>query len=160
MSSLLNAVNWRFSLILSLLVLTVLIVLNFYGLYTARFYFLKVDNYIFPLIAIIHFKYMHTLWLKIREKGYADTQIRNLEYGLYPVLLIYAFKASDTAYMILSASGYDNALLPQNFIQIAITILGLQITLILLTLLSFAYRRNKIGIYNFDKINENMKSRH
>ena len=156
MNSLLSAINWRFTLILSLLVLLVLMVLNFYGLYTGRFYFLKVDNYIFPLLGILHFKYIHTMWLKIHKKGYPDAQIRNLEYGLYPVLLVYAFKASDTAYMILNASGFDDALLPQNFIPMATTILALQIILILITLLSFTHRKKKIGIYNFDKINENI----
>jgi len=159
MSRLLRAINWRFTLTLSLLVLSVLIVLNFYGLYTARFYFLKVDNYIVPLLGILHFKYMYTLWLKIREKGYPDTQIRNLEYGLYPVILVYAYKASDTAYMISTASGYDEALLPQNFMPMAITILGLQITLVLLTVLSFSHRKKTVGVYNFDKINENINSR-
>ncbi|MDX1315672.1 MAG: hypothetical protein R3356_09230, partial [Eudoraea sp.] len=158
MSLLLKAIPWKLTLVLSILVLTVLIVFNFYGLYTDRFYFLKVDNYIFPLLAIIHFKYLQILWLKIREESYPEPKIRNLEYGLYPVLLVYAFKASDTAYMLFNASNYDENLLPQNFLLMGILVFGLQLTLILLTFLNFSHRRSKIGIYNFDKINENIDS--
>ncbi len=158
MNSMLKAFPWKISLILCLLVLIVLIVLNFYGLYTARFYFLKVDNYIFPLLAIIHFKYIQTLWVKIRERGYPDSKIRNLEYGLYAVVLVYAFKASDTAFMLVSASKYEEYILPQNFLPMGIIVLGLQVALILLTLLSFSHRRRRIGAYNFDRINENIDS--
>ena len=158
MNLMLKAFSWKLSLMLCLLVLIVLIVLNFYGLYTARFYFLKIDNYIFPILAILHFKYLQILWMKIRERGYPDSKIRNLEYGLYPVVLVYAFKASDTAFMLVSASQYEDYILPQNFLVMGIVVLGLQITLILLTLLSFSQRRRIIGVYNFDRINENIDS--
>ena len=160
MSLLLKTFPWKLSLLLSLLVLTVLIVLNFYGLFTARFYFLKIDNYIFPLLAIIHLKYIQMLWLKIRERGYRDTKLRNFEYGLYPVVLVYIYKASDTAYMLLNATRYDNYILPENFLQMGTIVLGLQIALIFLTLLTFSHRRRKLGPYNFDRINENIDSWH
>ncbi|MCX2719559.1 hypothetical protein [Lentiprolixibacter aurantiacus] len=158
MSILSRASSWKLSLLLSILLLLVLIVFNFYGLYTARFYFLKIDNYIFLLLAIIHFKYIQMLWLKISENGYPDSKIRNLEYGLYPILFVYAFKASETTYLLLNASNFEEYLLPRNFLPIGITVLGMQIALILLTFLSFSYRRRKIGVYNFDKINENIDS--
>lgn len=153
-----RAFSWKTSLILSILMLVVLIVLNFYGLYTARFYFQKIDNYIFPLLAIIHIKYIQMLWQRISENGYPDSRIRNLEYALYPFLLVYAFKASDTAYLLLNASNFDEHLLPQNFIHMGIIVLGMQLALIGLTLLSFTHRRRNIGVYNFDKINENIDS--
>ena len=60
--------------------------------------------------------------------------------------------------MLLNLSNYDDILLPQNFLIMGITVLGLQVALILLTLLSFAHRRRKVGVYNFDKINENIDS--
>ena len=156
----LRAFPWKLSLVLSSLVLMVLIVLNFYGPYTSRFYFLKVDNYIFPILAIIHFRYIQTLWAKIRERGYPDSKIRNLEYGLYPVVLVYAFKASDTTFMLVTASQYEDYILPQNFLSLGTIVMGLQIALILLTLLSFYHRRKRVGVYNFDRINENLDSWH
>lgn len=158
MSLLLRAFSWKLSLILSLLVLLVLIGLNFYGLYTARFYFLKIDNYIFPALAIIHIKYLQLLWLKINEGGYRDSKLRNFEYGIYAIVLVYFFKASDTAYMLLNAAKYEDYMLPENFLLMGMIVLGLQTALIFLTLLTFSHRRRKIGAYNFDRINENIDS--
>ena len=64
---------------LSLAVLPVLIVLNFYGLYSNKFYWLKVDNFIFPLVTILHYIYLSSLHFRIREAEMADLQLRNLE---------------------------------------------------------------------------------
>ncbi len=145
-------------MILSLIVLPVLIVLNFYGLYTDRFYFFKVDNYIFPLLSLVHFLYLYVIWFKIMEKEYVDPQMRNLEYGLYAILLVYIFKASDTVYVLLNASRFDAYMLPDNFSTMSITVLSLQVLLVVLTLLTFTHRRRQIGPYNFDNINENIDS--
>ena len=158
MSYLLRLINWKTCLILSLMVLPALIFLNFYGLYTDRFYFFKVDNYIFPLLSFVHFLYLYVIWFKISEAEYVDPQMRNLEYGLYAILLVYIFKASDTAYVLLNANQFDAHLLPESFQAMGITVLSLQVLLIFLTLLTFTHRRREIGPYNFDNINENIDS--
>ena len=158
MRYLLRLVNWKTCLILSLMILPVLIVLNFYGLYTDRFYFFKIDNYIFPLLSFVHFLYLYVIWFKISEAEYVDPQMRNLEYGLYAILLIYVFKASDTAYILLNADQFEAYMLPENFRLMGITVLSLQILLVILTLLTFTHRRREIGPYNFDNINKNIDS--
>lgn len=160
MSNLLKLINWKTCLILSLIVLPILIVLNFYGLYTDRFYFFKIDNYIFPLLSLFHFLYLYAIWFKISEREFVDPQMRNLEYGLYAILLVYLFKASDTVYVMLSASRYEEYMLPENFRLMGATILSLQVLLILLTMLLFSHRRRRIGPYNFDNFNENIDSWH
>ncbi len=158
MRYLLRLVNWKTCLILSLMILPVLIVLNFYGLYTDRFYFFKIDNYIFPLLSFVHLLYLYVIWFKISEAEYVDPQMRNLEYGLYAILLIYVFKASDTAYILLNADQFEAYMLPENFRLMGITVLSLQILLVILTLLTFTHRRREIGPYNFDNINKNIDS--
>lgn len=150
--------NWKFCLILSLLILATLMVLNFYGLYTNRFYFFKVDNYIFPLLASVHLIYLYVIWFKIRERDYADPQMRNLEFIMYAILLVYLFKASDTTYMLMNASRYEDYILPETFMPMGITILSLQVVLVVLTLFAFSLRKKEIGAYNFDNINENIDS--
>ena len=135
-----------------------LIVLNFYGLYTNRFYFFKVDNYIFPLLTVVHFYFLQALQLKINTKFIGDLQLRNLEYAMYAILLVYVFKVLDTSYILLNVTDFDLQIIPETFIPIGIGMLFLQLTLVVLTLLSFGIRRNLIGRYNFDQINDKLDS--
>lgn len=158
MKSILQIITWRKCLILSINVLVLLIILNFYGLYTNKFYVFKFDNYIFPLLTIVHFTYLYVVRFKITEQEYTDPQMRNLEYGLYAIFLIYLFKMFDTAYILLSYGQYENHVIPNTFIPMGITLLLLQVCLIGLTLIAFAHRKHDIGDYNFDNINENIDS--
>ncbi len=150
--------TWKMCLILTIGVLLTLIISNFYGLYTDKFYFFKVDNYIFPLLTIVHFSYLQAMYLKVNNKDLGDNQLRNLEYALYAILLVYIFKATDTAYILLSYWEFDTNFIPETFIPFGITILTIQLILILLTVMSFRYRRQLIGRYNFDQINDKLDS--
>jgi hypothetical protein len=150
--------TWKMCLILTIGVLFLLIVSNFYGLYTDKFYFFKVDNYIFPLLTIVHFSFLQAMHLKVKNKDYNDNQLRNLEYALYGILLVYIFKATDTAYILLSYWEFDANFMPDTFIPLGVTILSTQLILILLTVISFRYRRQLIGRYNFDQINDKLDS--
>ncbi len=150
--------SWKVCRILSLAVLPVLIVLNFYGLYSNKFYWLKVDNYIFPLVTILHFIYLYTLHFRIREAELADFQLRNLEFGMYGVILIYGFKWMDTLYVLMSYNDYDHKILPDTFLPVGMTLLGLQGWLIALTFAAFYFRKSLVGSYNFDQVNENFDS--
>ncbi len=136
----------------------VLIVLNFYGLYSNTFYWFKVDNYIFPLLTIMHFVYLNTLQLKIHRGEFVDHQLRNLEYGMYGVLFIYCFKWMDTLYVLMSYNDYDQQLIPDTFLPVGLTVFGLQGLLIALTLAAFYSRKTLVGLYNFDRLNENIDS--
>lgn len=141
---------------LSALVLALLVILNFYGLYTNKFYLFKPDNYIFPLLTIVHFIYIYALWFKISERDIPDAAMRNLEYALYVIALVYIFKLIDTVYILLSYSDYSNHIIPGTFLPMGLMILSLQLILLGLTLLSFRYRKTMVGEYNFDNINENI----
>ena len=143
---------------LSIGIILMLIVMNFYGLYTDRFYFYKVDNYIFPLLTIVHFSFLQALQMRINSKYVGDLHLRNLEYAMYAILLVYVFKVLDTSYILLSYSDYEVQVIPENFMPYGTTILTLQICLVGLTVLSFGFRRNLLGRYNFDHINDKLDS--
>ncbi len=158
MNFILRLFTWSRCLLLSIGVLLLLIVFNFYGLYTNKFYLVKFDNYIFPVLTIVHFTYLYVLWFKIREKEFTDAPMRNLEYALYAIFLVYVFKASDTFYVLMSYGDYQNHIMPGTFVPIGILIFALQLLLLLLTALAIVHRKELVGDYNFDNINENIDS--
>ncbi len=156
MNSILKLFSWNRCLVFTIVVLISLIVLNFYGLYTNKFYLVKFDNYIFPLLTVIHFTYLYVLSFKMREEEFTDPAMRNLEYALYAIFLVYLFKASDTFYILLSYKDYEDHILPGTFLPMGIFIFCLQLSLMALTVIAVLHRKNKIGGYNFDNINENI----
>ena len=151
-------VSWKVCRNLSLAILPVLIVFSFYGLYSNTFYWLKLDNYIFPLVTILHFLFLHTVHLKLREEGFADPKMRNMEFGMYGVLFIYGFKWMDTLYVLMSYNDYDQQIIPDTFLPVGLTIFLLQGLLIALTFAAFYCRKSLVGSYNFDKLHENFDS--
>ncbi|HMB63661.1 MAG TPA: hypothetical protein VKN36_11345 [Eudoraea sp.] len=158
MKSILRFLSWQWCLNLSVGVLILSIILNFYGLYSNKFYLLKPDNYIFPVLTIFHFVYLYVFWFKIRERELPDPQMRNLEYAMYAIVLVYTFKILDTLYILTTYSDYENHIMPATFIPIGIFILIIQIVLLLLTIITFFHRKERVGDYNFDNINENIDS--
>ena len=139
-------------------ILPLVIILNFYGLYTDRFYFFKVDNYIIPLVAIIHLIYLYAVRFKIKESEYPDMQMRNVEFGMYAVLAIYLFKCVETYWILSNSDQFSAQLIPESFVPMGISMLSLQILLVLLTLMTFYLRRQLIGSYDIDYMNENLDS--
>lgn len=145
---------WRRGLVISLITLTLLIVLSFYGLYTNKFYFFRFKNYIFPLAALVHFAYLYVLWFKIKEDEIADPQMRNLEYALYVVIVFYIYKLVNTLLIVTGASEFTNHAIPGTFKPIGILILVLYTLLIILTVLTIKYRKDHVGGYNFDDMDQ------
>lgn len=156
MKAIFGHISWKFCLKASVAVLCVLIVLNFYGLYTNKFYLVKMDNYIFPMLSIVHFMFLYVMSLKIKAGEYTDPPMRNLEYALYVISLVYIFKLVDTFYIVLSYDDYANHIIPPTFLPIGLTMVLLQLALIYLTCATFHFRRELVGSYNFDQINENI----
>ena len=148
--------NWKLVLALSVSVLLLLDFFNFYGLYSNKFYFKKIDNYIIPLLSIVHFCYLYQFWSKIRAHELGSPQMRNLEYSLYIIALVYIFKSFDTIYILLSYWEYENSLFPITFLPVGFLILFLYVSLIGLTFLTFRYRRELIGRYLFDDMNQHV----
>ncbi|MEB8345496.1 hypothetical protein OO010_05525 [Flavobacteriaceae bacterium KMM 6898] len=158
MNILLRVFPWKMIKLLSIVILIALIVLNFYGLYTNRFYFFKFDNYIFPLLTLAHFVYLYVIWFKVRENEYPDPKMRNLEYLLYIILFIYVFQIFDTIYILSSYSDYDASIIPETFIPMGTLIVALYTLLIVMTLVSFRHRKVLVGEYKFMGMNDNIDS--
>ncbi|NJB69809.1 hypothetical protein GGR42_000271 [Saonia flava] len=150
MNHLLRIFSWKRSMLLSICVLCILIVLNFYGVYTNKFYFLRPDNYIFPILTIVHFVYIYVIQFKIREMERPDIQMRNLEYSLYIILFVYLFKLYESVNKLLSYTDFKDHLLPDSFKPMSMLILYLYILLLFLTFLTFKHRKDLVGNYVFD----------
>lgn len=153
-----HIISWKTCLYASLVVLPLLIVLNFYGLYSNQFYLLKFDNYILPFFSILHFVYLYTIQFKVRDREYADPQLRNVEYAMYAVLFIYLFKGMDTVYILMSYDDYDISIIPATFLPVGVFILAMYFFLIILTLLAFYYRRRHVGPFDFEQVNNKIDS--
>lgn len=151
-----NLLTWRRNSIIILIILLALIILNFYGLYTNRFYFFKPDNYIFPLLSSAHFLYLYVIWFKITEGELPDPKMRNLEYALYAIMIVYFFKIYDSALVLNSTSEYQEHIMPATFVPIGTITLVLYCLLPLFTLISFWHRKQHIGKYNFENYNDNL----
>ncbi len=158
MNNLWRHASWKRYMAFSVGVLLILIVFNFYGLYTNRFYFFKVDNYIFPLLTIVHFSFLQALQIRISSDYEGDVQLRNLEFAMYAILLVYVFKVLDTVYILQSYTDFAAQVMPDTFLPIGTVMLALQLLLVILTALAFVYRRQMIGRYNMDQINDKLDS--
>lgn len=148
--------TWKRTLILSLICILILNVFSFYGLYTNKFYFFKIDNYIFPLLSLIHLVFLYVMWFKIKEGELSDVPMRNLEYALYMVSLVYLYKIFETVFTLFSYSEYENHLIPATFLPLGMFMLLLYLILFALTFLLFSYRRQLVGTYAFDDMNQHV----
>lgn len=153
MKFILRILTLKRSYILSTMVLMALVVFSFYGPYTSKFYFFKLDNYIFPILTSIHLVFLYVLWFKIKEQETADPQMRNLEYALYVILVVYVYKTFESIYVLSTYTDYEFHLLPGAFLPLGILIMVLHFLLIGLTLLIFKYRKDRVGSYVFDDMN-------
>jgi len=141
------------TLLFSIVILAFLIVFNFYGPYTNKFYFFKPANFILPILSIGHFIFLYVLWFKVKEEETTDPQMRNLEYVLYIIFLVYVYKACESIYILSTYWDYEFHLLPSAFLPLSILILTLYLILIGLSALVIIYRKNSVGNYKFDDIN-------
>ena len=148
--------TWKRTLILSVGVLALLNIFSFYGLYTNKFYFFKIDNYIFPLLSIVHFVFLYVLWFKIKEDELSDPPMRTLEYILYIISLVYVYKLVETITILLSYNDFDNHLIPSTFLPLGYFILILYSLLLLVTYLAIDYRKKIVGTYLFDDMNQHV----
>jgi len=134
---------------ISLIILFLLDILSFYGIYSNKFYFLKLDNYIFPFLTIIHFTYLYLVNKRIKERKKITIKIQGLEYTMYFIFLIYIYKLFETLYVLLSYNSIYSSLLPKTFLPTGILILILYLLLIINTFLLFELRRQLLRtVYN------------
>ncbi len=154
MKHILKLLPWKKCFYLSLTVLPLIMICSFYGLYTNKFYFMKVDNYIFSLLIIVHFVFLKVLKRSGRQDDTDLNLLRNLEFTMYAILPVYIFKLAETLYIMLTYFDYSEQVFPGTFLPVGTLILLLQTLLIVLTLASFKHRRIRIGSYSLDRIHE------
>lgn len=148
--------TWKHTIILSLCILMLLNIFSFYGLYTNQFYFFKIDNYILPLLSLIHISFLKTLYQKINKKELSDPHMRTLEYILYIIFIVYIYKLVETVIILISYNDFEHHLIPNTFLPLGYLILGLYITLLLVTFLAISYRKQIVGTYLFDDMNQHV----
>mgnify|MGYP003115155959 FL=1 len=156
MNTLSKIITWKRNIFASLFVLLTLVILSFYGVYTNQFYFLKPDNYIIPILTSVHFLYLYVVWFKISEDELPDPKMRNIEYVLYAIMIVYAFKIYDSTMVLNSIDVYGEHVIPVSFKPMATLSLVLYSILPILTLYTFWLRKRYVGIYNFENYNDNL----
>ncbi len=154
MKLILRIFSWKRTLLLTIIVLVLLIIFSFYGLYTNKFYLFKFDNYIFPFLTIIHFTFLYAMNFKIKENEIADPQMRKLEFALYIIFFIYIFRLFDTIFILLTYNDFESHVIPETFIPIGFLIVFLYLMLLFLTLVTFKHRIDLVGPYRFNDIND------
>ncbi len=156
MNTLSKIITWKRNILASIAILLFLVVLSFYGVYTNQFYFFKPDNYIIPILTSVHFIYLYVVWFKITEDELPDPKMRNIEYVLYAIMIVYFFKIYDSAMVLNSVDVYGEHVIPASFKTMATLILVLHSVLPILTLYTFWLRKRYIGVYNFENYNDNL----
>ncbi|WP_437395492.1 hypothetical protein [Flagellimonas lutimaris] len=156
MKTLSKIITWKRNILASVVVLSTLVVLSFYGVYTNQFYFLKPDNYIIPVLTSVHFLYLYVVWFKISEDELPDPKMRNIEYILYAIIIVYVFKIYDSAMVLNSINVYSEHVIPASFKPMATLSLVLYSILPILTLYTFWLRKRYVGIFNFENYNDNL----
>jgi len=156
MNTISKIITWKRNILASLAVLLVLIILDFYGVYTNKFYFLKAENYLFPVLTIVHLLYLYVVWFKISEGELPDPKMRNIEYALYIIMGVYVFKIYESITVLNSIKEYGEHLIPSTFKPVATISLVLYSILPILTIYTFWLRKRYVGIYNFENYNDNL----
>lgn len=150
----------KINLLVSAIILIALGILSFYGLYSNQFHFNKPESFIFPLLTLVHFVYIYVLWFKISQDEYPDTVMKNIEYIVYGILLVYVYKIVETSLLLNSQDKFHEHVIPSTFLPMGILILGLQSLLVLLTIVSFLIRKKMVGKYDVDYLNDHLRSWH
>lgn len=130
------------------------IIFNFYGLFTHKFYWLKPDNFILPAVILIHMGYQREIQKRISRNKGVDFFLQKFEFAMYGVVLIYGFELIETIYTMFLAKSYDSSIFPETFWSQAFMVLSIQMLFILFTVCSFYLRKLILGRYNFDYIGQ------
>tara|TARA_Y100000780_G_scaffold231916_1_gene259621 strand:- start:8327 stop:8587 length:261 start_codon:yes stop_codon:yes gene_type:complete len=82
--------------------------------------------------------------------------MRTLEYVLYLISLVYLYKLVETIIILFSYSDFENHLIPSTFLPLGFVILLLYAVLLLVTFLAVVYRKEIVGTYLFDDMNQHV----
>ena len=144
----LNRNIWNSYKLVILAIIPLVVLTNFYGLNTHKFYWFKVDNFILPIAIGIQLYYLSLLNQRIIKRSYADFQLQKLEIAMYGICLIYGFELLETAYVLLNYTSYNPSILPDNFLTLGIFVLALQVIFLISTLFAFHLRKRITGKFS------------
>ena len=146
----------QINILFTIVTLVSLIFLSFYSMYGNTLMFNRMENYIFPCLTIIHFLYIYVLWFKITEREYPDMIMKNIEYLMYGILFVYCYEISESYLILGSQNEFQDHVIPSSFLTMGILIISLQSFLVLLTIWSFVIRKQRVGKYDFDYLNNHL----
>ncbi|MFM1879593.1 MAG: hypothetical protein RLZZ241_2459 [Bacteroidota bacterium] len=140
--------SWILYKICILTLIPIVVIANFYGLNTHKFYWFKVDHYILPLGIGIHLYYLSVLNQKLFRAVKTDFQLQNLEIAMYGISLIYTFELVETFYVLLNYNTYNLEVLPENFLSEGILVFSVQLLFLVVSLLAIYFRKIKLGAFD------------
>ncbi|WP_318308417.1 hypothetical protein [Flagellimonas crocea] len=82
--------------------------------------------------------------------------MRNIEYVLYAIMVVYVFKIYDSITVLNSIKTYGEHVIPGTFKPMATLSVVLFSILPILTLYTFWLRKRYVGVYNFENYNDNL----
>ncbi|NKI24996.1 hypothetical protein HCG49_00305 [Arenibacter sp. 6A1] len=88
---------------------------------------------------------------------YPDTVMRNIEYTMYFICLVYLFQIIETLITAVSLGQFHDRIIPSAFIPMATLMICLKVLLLLLTIFLFVKRKLLVGKYNHDYLNKDLE---
>jgi hypothetical protein len=82
--------------------------------------------------------------------------MKNIEYVMYGMVLVYAYNIYGTFLTLGSQNEFQDHVIPSTFVPMGILIITFQALLVLLTVWSFIIRRQRVGKYDFDYLNNHI----
>lgn len=79
--------------------------------------------------------------------------MKNVEYILYFIYLVYIFKFIESIYKLATYTDFEDHFIPETFIPMGTIMIILYFILLVITVITFFFRLKKISSYNFDDLN-------
>ncbi|MBT8280181.1 MAG: hypothetical protein KJO16_01290 [Muriicola sp.] len=153
MNNFLRIIPWKKCYLFSFSLLPLIVVSDFYGLYTNKFYFLKIDNYIFAFLVFVHLYYLNMLLRAEKTNSITLNSLRTIEFAMYAILPVYLFKMAETTYILTTYFDHSEQIFPATFVPVGTMILLMQALIIFLTFTTFRHRKDRLGPFRYDRIN-------
>lgn len=136
-----------------------IVISDFYSLFTDEFYVLKKENYLTLLVALPYWLYLVVVGLKIQQEENTDPAMRNLEFLVYFALAGGLWQVW-TVYRDWSqyAELQQHYILPESFYPMGIAILSAFTLLYLFSMYTFNVRKRHIGPYRRDQWEESFEA--
>lgn len=101
--------------------------------------------------------YLYSIWDKNQRGQQPDISMRNIEYTLYFIYTIYIFKFLESIYKLSTYGDFANDLMPETFFPVGLTLVFLHLLLLIVTLITFRFRKSKFGAFDLHDNLDNWK---